>query len=104
MVNGIQQDPIEGTSLAYTFSDAGAAEQHKVQYFEMFANRGIYQDGWFATDNTQSQHGEETRLNRCRKINGNCIIANEDFSLANDLASQNPEKLKAMQDHVYGGS
>ncbi len=48
MVNGIEQDPIEGTSLAYTFNDAAAAEQHTVQYFEMFGNRGIYQDGWFA--------------------------------------------------------
>ncbi len=48
MVNGIEQDPIEGTSLVYTFSNAGAAEKHTVQYFEMFGNRGIYQDGWFA--------------------------------------------------------
>ena len=38
MVNGIKQDPIEGTSLAYTFNDAGTDEKHKVQYFEMFGN------------------------------------------------------------------
>ena len=48
MVNGIEQDPIEGTSLAYTFKEAKAAEKHNVQYFEMFGNRGIYQDGWYA--------------------------------------------------------
>ncbi len=48
MVNGIKQDPIEGTSLVYSFNDADAPEQHTVQYFEMFGNRAIYQDGWYA--------------------------------------------------------
>ena len=48
MVNGIQQDPIEGKSLVYTFDDANAKETHTVQYFEMFGNRAIYSDGWFA--------------------------------------------------------
>ena len=97
MVNGIQQDPIEGTSLAYTFNDAAAEEQHKVQYFEMFGNRGVYQDGWFARtihrpawrqkpDNTLQEDKWELYNNA------------EDFSLANDLAAQNPDKLKAMQD------
>ncbi|MEU7904986.1 arylsulfatase [Actinoplanes sp. NPDC049118] len=48
MVNGVQQSPMEGTSMLYTFGDAGAAERHDLQYFEMFANRGIYFQGWTA--------------------------------------------------------
>ena len=48
MVNGIQQDPIEGTSMLYSFNDAAAKEKHTVQYFEMFGNRAIYSDGWYA--------------------------------------------------------
>ena len=45
-VDGVQQKPYEGVSMRYSFDDAGAAERHTTQYFEMFCNRGIYHDGW----------------------------------------------------------
>ena len=48
MVNGVQQSPMEGTSMLYTFNDADAPERHDLQYFEMFGNRGIYHKGWSA--------------------------------------------------------
>ena len=48
LVNGVQQKPIEGVSMAYSFDDADAAERHETQYFEMFGNRGIYHKGWTA--------------------------------------------------------
>ena len=47
-VNGVQQEPIEGVSMLYSFNDAKAAERHETQYFEMFGNRGIYHKGWTA--------------------------------------------------------
>jgi len=47
-VNGVQQRPIEGVSMAYSFDDALAPERHQTQYFEMFGNRGIYHQGWTA--------------------------------------------------------
>ena len=47
-VHGIQQGPLEGVSMAYTFEDAGAEDRHTTQYFEMFVNRGIYHRGWTA--------------------------------------------------------
>ena len=47
-MNGVQQHPIEGVSMAYSFNDAKAAERHETQYFEMFGNRGIYHKGWTA--------------------------------------------------------
>ena len=47
-VDGIHQDPLEGTSMLYSFNDAKAAERHETQYFEMFGNRGIYHKGWTA--------------------------------------------------------
>jgi arylsulfatase A-like enzyme/uncharacterized membrane protein len=47
-VDGIEQEPMDGTSFVYTFGDAGADERHTVQYFEMFGSRAIYQDGWWA--------------------------------------------------------
>ncbi len=45
---GIPQKPIEGTSMVYTFTHKNAKERHRTQYFEMFSNRGIYSDGWWA--------------------------------------------------------
>ena len=48
MVDGVQQKPIEGVSMAYSFNDADAPDQHETQYFEMFGNRGIYHQGWTA--------------------------------------------------------
>ena len=46
IVNSVQQAPMEGVSMAYSFDDAKAAERHELQYFEMFCNRGIYYKGW----------------------------------------------------------
>ena len=43
-----RRSPIEGVSMRYAFDDAGAAERHVTQYFEMFCNRGIYHEGWTA--------------------------------------------------------
>jgi arylsulfatase A-like enzyme/uncharacterized membrane protein len=47
-VDGIGQEPMDGTSFLYTFADAEAGERHTVQYFEMFGSRAIYKDGWWA--------------------------------------------------------
>ena len=44
-VNGVQQAPIEGTSMVYSFDEADAPERHDLQYFEMAGNRGIYSQG-----------------------------------------------------------
>ncbi len=48
VVNSIQQMPLHGVSMAYSFDDAKAADRHETQYFEMFVNRGIYHKGWTA--------------------------------------------------------
>jgi arylsulfatase A-like enzyme len=48
VVNGVQQSPMEGTSMLYTFGEPTAVERHDLQYFEMFGNRGIYHKGWSA--------------------------------------------------------
>ena len=48
VLNGVPQKPIEGVSMVYTFDSATAPSTHRTQYFEMFANRAIYNDGWVA--------------------------------------------------------
>jgi arylsulfatase A-like enzyme len=97
MVNGIQQDPIEGTSLYYTFNDAKATEQHKVQYFEMFGNRGVYQDGWFARTIHRAAW-QQKPTNTLQEDKWELYNTKEDFSLNIDLATKNAEKLKTMQE------
>jgi arylsulfatase len=47
-VNGVQQKPLEGVSMLYSFNEQDAAERHETQYFEMIGNRGIYHKGWTA--------------------------------------------------------
>ena len=48
VVNGIEQTPIAGVSMKYSFDDANAKERHTTQYNEAAGNRSIYHDGWLA--------------------------------------------------------
>lgn len=95
-VNGIPQNPIEGTSLAYTFKESSAAEKHKVQYFEMFGNRAIYQDGWLARTIHKAPYLGKP-YSSLQEDKWELYNTKEDFSLATDLSTQNAEKLKTMQ-------
>ena len=96
-VNGTVQEPIEGVSMVYTFDDAKAASRHTVQYFEIFGNRAIYADGWLA--GTVHKAPWEAKP-RAELLNDKWELydTRSDFSLATDLAAQNPAKLKEMQD------
>jgi len=95
-VNGIDQDPLEGNSLVYSFDNAGAKETHTAQYFEMFGNRAIYSDGWYA----RTIHRPAWQLKPSTSLADDVwelYNSNEDFSLSNNLASSNADKLKEMQ-------
>jgi len=95
-VNGIKQVPLEGKSLVYSFENAKAKETHKTQYFEMFGNRGIYDDGWFA----RTIHFTPWNLSDAPaydKDKWELFNTKEDFSLAVDLSSKYPKKLEEMK-------
>jgi arylsulfatase A-like enzyme len=96
-VNGTPQTPIEGVSMVYTFADAKTPSRHTTQYFEIFGNRAIYQDGWLA--GTVHRAAWEFKPRRTLEEDvWELYDARSDFSLANDLAAKNPQKLKEMQD------
>jgi len=97
VVNGTPQSPIEGVSMGYTFDDAGAADRHKVQYFEIFGNRAIYADGWFAAT-IHKAPWEATPRAALLDDRWELYDTRNDFSLANDLAATNPAKLEELQD------
>jgi arylsulfatase len=97
VVNSTPQTPLEGVSMVYTFADAKAKDRHKTQYFEIFGNRGIYQDGWLA--HTVHRAGwESTPRHPFLEDKWELYHVEEDFSSANDLAARNPAKLKELQD------
>ncbi|MDI9238258.1 arylsulfatase [Lysobacter sp. LF1] len=98
-LNGVPQKPIEGISFAFTFEDAKAPSRRRTQYFELGCNRGLYHDGWMASapsfvpwePNRSEDWSPDQQVWELYKID-------EDFSQANDLASQHPDKLRELQD------
>src|SRR5512135_1652383 len=101
MVDGIMQKPIEGVSMAYTFDKANANAKSKrdKQYFEIFANRGIYHNGWYAgtTPPAPPWLVGTAKMPDVMDYKWELYNIAEDFSQANDLAAKNPEKLKELQ-------
>ena len=95
-VNGTVQSPIEGVSMAYTFDKPDAASTHKTQYFEIFGNRAIYNDGWFA-GTIHRAPWEQLPRRKLQEDIWELYDSRTDFSLANDLAASNPAKLKELQ-------
>jgi len=96
MVNGIEQRPMEGVSMVYSFDNAAAPDQRKTQYFEMTGNRAIYDDGWYAATIHRAPWETQPRRALSEDI-WELYNINEDFSLASNLADKNPEKLEAMK-------
>jgi arylsulfatase A-like enzyme len=96
-VNGTVQRPIEGVSMAYTFGDPKAESRHKVQYFEIFGNRAIYADGWFAGTIHKAPWEAKPRA-ALLDDKWELYDTRSDFSLATDLSAKNPAKLKELQD------
>lgn len=109
-VSGAVQTPLSGVSLLYSLNDINAPDRHRVQYYEMFGSRAIYADGWMAS----ARHGLPWELlNRKGDFENDSwelYHLSEDYSQANDVAAQYPDKLKEMQalfdkeakaNHVY---
>ena len=100
-VNGIAQKPIEGVSMAYTFdkANANAPSKRDTQYFEMFANRGIYHDGWYActTPPVPPWLLGTAKLPEINDYKWELYNIADDYSQNNDLAASNPDKLHELQ-------
>ncbi|XXK27208.1 arylsulfatase [Arenicellales bacterium nBUS_45] len=95
-INGIPQLPMDGVSLLYATDDADAEDRHTTQYFEMFGNRAIYHEGWLA----RVVHGvpwHPTPIRTLQEDIWELYDTTVDFSLTNDLAAENPEKLLELQ-------
>lgn len=109
MVNGVKQRPMDGVSMLYSADAPKAPDQRTTQYFEMFGNRGIYHEGWVAC----TRHSIPWLMVPLPAVKDDIwelYKVDEDFSEANNLAEENPAKLKelqavfeteALRNHVY---
>jgi arylsulfatase len=105
-INGIQQRPIEGVSMVYTWdkANANAPTRHPTQYFEMLGNRAIYHNGWVAATTPVTIPWILSTTPPPDVIDGykwELYNIAEDFSQFNDLAATMPDKLKELQDVFY---
>jgi arylsulfatase len=107
MVDGIQQKPIEGVSMAYTFDreNADAPSTHKTQYFEMFGVQGLYNDGWMLSAVPQRAPwnvlGAVTQ-DPASAFKFELYDLRKDWTQYTDVAAQNPTKVKEMTDLMFG--
>jgi arylsulfatase A-like enzyme len=97
-INGTVQKPLEGVSMAYTFTDAMAPSRHTTRYFEIVGNRGMYDDGWIANTTPLRPPWVITGLEPDPDdFPWELYNVTKDFSQAKNLAKQNPQKLRELQ-------
>ena len=93
-VNGVTQQPVEGTSFLATFEDPSADTGKRAQYFEMFSHRGIYLDGWKAV----AFHAPGSAIDDDVWELYNLA---SDFNEVHNLAESEPERLASMIDEWW---
>ncbi|HEX2973884.1 MAG TPA: sulfatase-like hydrolase/transferase, partial [Tepidisphaeraceae bacterium] len=101
-VDGIKQSPIEGVSFAYTFdkANAEAPSRHETQYFEMFGDHAIYHKGWIASTKVTRPPWEILGGDNPDPLNSSTwelYDLTKDWTQSNDIAAQNPDKVKEMK-------
>ena len=94
-VHGVQQMPLQGTSMSYSFDEAAAPDRRETQYFEMFVNRGIYHKGWTAV----TRHSTPWVVEPLPAFDDDVweLYAPEDWTQAHDLSKEQPERLHELQ-------
>ena len=95
VVNGVEQHPIEGVSMRYSFDGAAEEDRRDTQYFEMFCNRGIYHEGWTAV----TRHSTPWVMAELPALEDDVweLYEPTDWSQEHDLADEMPTKLAELQ-------
>ena len=89
---GVEQYPLSGVSMRYTFENAEAQTQKKRQYYSMLGTRGIWEDGWKAS----ALHAPLVGKGHFDQDKWELYHVDEDRSESTDLAQQHPKKLEAL--------
>ena len=93
-VNGVEQSPLAGVSMRYSFDAADAPTEKKTQYYEMFGQRGLWHDGWKVV----TEHGPMVGLGNFDDDKWQLFHTDVDRAEAHDLADEHPEKVKELVD------
>jgi len=99
-LQGVQQIPLDGKSMVYTFDDATAPTRRDRQYYEIWGNRGLWHDGWEAVTvhaGIMPWHFEKPPVVPFKDDVWQLFHTNEDFSTSKDLAAEMPGKLAELQ-------
>ncbi|SNT03652.1 sulfatase-like hydrolase/transferase [Pseudomonas segetis] len=96
-VKGVEQKPLAGASFLSAFTDAKAPSPRDEQYFEVLSNRSVYSKGWKADAQHTLPWRQDLAPGNWDKDKWELYNLNEDFSEANDLAAQMPEKVEEMK-------
>jgi len=106
VVDGIAQKPIEGASMAYSFDKADAPTPHKTQYFEMFGVQGLYNDGWMLSAVPKRPPWNigfgKIDLDPANSYQFELYDVRHDWTQNNDVAAQNPAKVKELTEQMFG--
>ena len=96
-VNGQQQMPLHGVSMAYCFDDADAPDARTTQYFEMVGNRGIYHKGWTAVTKHRTPWVVTGEMVPFDDDIWELYDTTTDWTQARDLSAEDPDRLHHMQ-------
>jgi len=97
--HGVEQQPMDGTSMVYSFNDANAPDRKKRQYYEMFGNRAIWVDGWKAvTLHAKRMPWIVNVVQPFEQDEWELYHVAEDFSESTNLADRHPEKLTELKE------
>jgi len=102
VVNGVAQKPIEGVSMVSTFDKANenTPSTHHTQYFEMMADRALYQDGWIASTKVIRPPWiivGPTDENPAENAKWELYDLTKDWTQYDDVAAKYPDRLNQMQ-------
>jgi hypothetical protein len=106
-IDGVEQKPMQGTSLLYSLADADAPERHTQQYFEILGNRGMYKDGWWLAwrmpripwkVDPVTLKGFAPGVWNPEDDPVELYYLPDDFTQAHDLAAEHPEKVAELKE------
>lgn len=100
VVDGVEQQPVEGTSMMYSFNESNAPDRHTTQYFEIGGSRAIYHNGWVACTVHRPNPWEAVNLNLPAFTDDRWELydTTTDWSQARDVSADNPDKLRELQE------
>ena len=88
---------MHGVSLKDSFAEADVPSPRHTQYYEMFATRSIYHDGWQAVCPWPLEQPLTTEaLQELDPRAWELYNVDQDFSEAHNIADENPEKVEEM--------